>query len=165
MFGREISPEMLIFLTKGDMDEDDMTNMVTCCDDINIHQEDELYFIIGKQNNTVELFGCPSREGIMPLAVYFNTFLLTSPNILFKGTIQNPKELPYDMGYGNHVVLVIFSDHILKMFYTMIAATRYIEEMLAIYSASLIDDFVVITGIELKFDVKEWNDMALQGRI
>jgi len=47
----------------------------------------------------------------------------------------------------------------------MMSATRYIEEMLAIYSASLIDDFVVITGIELKFDVKEWNDMALQGRI
>jgi hypothetical protein len=163
MFGRELTPEMLSFLTNGEMDEDSMTDMVTCCDDINIHQEDELYFIIGQRNNAVELFGCPSRDGIMALAVYFNTFLLTSPSVLFIGTIQNPKELPYEMANRNQIVLVIFSDHIMKMFYNMIAATRYIERMLRAYSASHIDDFAIVIGTELEFDVREWNKVTLEG--
>jgi len=152
----------LAWLTHGDMDEGDIGSIITCCDEANIHQEEEMYFIIGYYQNAVEIFGCPGRDSLMILALYFSIFLLTSPSILFRGTIQNPKELPYE-AEDDDSVLIIFADHSIQMFYNMDKATKHIETHLAKYTASSIDDFVVIIGEELAFDVEEWNNTVNRG--
>lgn len=162
MFGRNIVPGLLPNITNGEVGENDTESLVTCCDDINLRQDENLYFIIGHLNSAVELFGCPSRNGLMALSIYFRIFLLTYPSILFRGTIQNPKELPYNMG-DDVVSLVIFADHSLKMFYTMAKTTDYIETHLARYTASSIDDFAIITGAEHYFDIEEWRATVKEG--
>lgn len=162
MFGRSISVGMLSFLTDGEMGENNMGDMVTCCDDVNQHHDDELYFIIGHKNNTVELFGCPSEAGLMALSIHFGIFLLTSPNITLKGTIQNPKELPYSIEDGQQV-FVVFADHAMRTWYGMRWATEYIEHCLTNYSASDINDFAVIVGKKFLFDTQRWDNITTGG--
>jgi len=162
MYGRDITPEMLAYLTNGDVDEDDIGSIITCCDEANIHQDEEMYFIIGYYQNAVEIFGCLSRDSLMILALYFRVFLLTSPSILFRGVIQNPKELPYKVENDN-TVTIIFADHSIQMFYSMNKTTEHIEDHLRKYTASDIDDFVVIIGEELEFDIGEWNATVRKG--
>jgi hypothetical protein len=158
----DISPELLSFITKGEMGEDDLHDIVLCMDDVNQHHDDELFFLIGYQYNAVELFGCPSGEGLMALAVYYRTFSLTTPSVVFHGIIQNPKELPYEID-GDDQALILFADHKYQMFYRMANVVEYIETCLREYSASTIEDFAVVIGKELDFDNHEWNNVVAGG--
>ena len=152
-----ITPELLAYLTNGEIDEDETSSIVRCMDDLVVNRKKELYFIMGYQNNTVELFGCPSREGLMALAAYFSTFLLTTPSILFKGVPYDPTELPYGLGAAE-LALVIFADHSMQILYRMAGAVKYIEDHIAKFSASSIEDFAVIIGKDLRFDREEWTN-------
>jgi len=157
-----ISPELLAAITKGEMNETDLENIVMDIDDINQHHDDDLVFIIGTKNDVVELFGCPSEEGLIALSVYYQTFLYTTPSTIFNGTICNPKELPYEIDRDEQV-LVLFSNIQCRMFYGIDKATQYIEKCIQESSMNSIDDFAVIVGNELEFDVQEWNNEALGG--
>jgi len=158
----DINPELLAFITKGEMDESDLGDIVMCIGDINQHHDDELVFLLGSQQGVIELFGCPSEEGLIDLAIYCQTFLLTTPSMVFRGTIQNPKELPYEAEEDNQV-LILFADHQYRIFYRMMKAVGYIETCLKKFSASDIDDFAVIVGKELDFDVERWNHAIAGG--
>jgi len=158
-----ITAELLAYLTAGEMGEGDELDMIQCVDDINCHHDDDMYFIIGHRDNIIELFGCPSEEGLENLSIYFGTFMLTSPDTIFKGTIVNPKELPGDIDGNEECVLIIFADHKMSMFQDMDTAVKFIEESIAKYSASTIEDFAVIIGNELEFNVEDWNSAIADG--
>jgi len=153
---KDISATMLCMLSEGELDESDLGNLVSNISEINQHQDSEFYFIIGTFRGAVELFGCPSRIGLMPLSVYFNTFAFTTPSLIFNALICNPKELPHSIQVTGDVIIVLFGDHNMKIFYNIYAATSFIETTLSEYDQSTIDDFAVLIGKEKTFSNEEW---------
>lgn len=157
-----MSPAMLSVITEGEMDETDKDYVVNSVREINMMQDEEMWFVIGSSATTVELLGCPSEKGLLKIAYLMRVFIMTRPHIMIKAIIQNPMDLPYEISPAKSV-MVIFGDHTLKIFHSIQKTVEFIEETLVKYDQSTIEDFAVLIGDEAEFDDKEWKSLELNG--
>ena len=162
MFEEKLPASTLMLLSKGTMGGGDQSSLVIGADEINTNHDEELYFLTGYSMGVVEVFGCPSETALMPLAHYLNVFALTTPICKFFAKIHNPKSLPIRKEM-NQVVVVMFAETRMKILRTINGATKYIEEMMDLYTEAEIDDVAVLIGRQLEFDNVAWNDLLLNG--
>ena len=159
-----INDGYLALLTQDTVKPDEVDDLVDSPEELSFHHGEHMYLLIGYEHNAVELFGCPTREGLLTLAVYFNIFMLTVPGTMFRGQVTDASELPYQLN-PNMCAMVLFRDKELRMFFRMDKATEYIERAMMQYSESTIGDFVVVIGEEIELDIEEWNLMLSDGAV
>lgn len=87
--------------------------------------------------------------------------------IMLSAVILNPENLPYELDFGSEA-FVIYDEWDFNRFDDMEQVVNKVEETFRIYDESSIDDFIILTGVELLSRpkialmrrIESWRDMA-----
>jgi len=147
-------------LTDGEVTSE--LDLITCAVDLKTNQDSEFYFLIGHKAGhkipaTVEIFGSPIEKDIMKIAHLLDVFNITTPSIYVHGVIMEPKCLPISFS-SKEFAYVIMHETSVTRFDSMLKVTTFIESN--IDEVTSIDDFDIIIGTEIDFNVKEWDDVV-----
>ena len=146
--------EVISFATRGEVMSEE--ELAVCIDDLEI--DDEMYFLLGKNDKVVEIIGSPTLTGLMQLARVLQVFNLTDPSMMFKGRVIDHTSLPDDIINSNDFRLItILHDTEYDYHFSYKSMAAYIERKLKEYSDAGIDDFTVILAAPLNFDKAEWD--------
>jgi hypothetical protein len=132
--------------------------VITSCDDLNdYHGEERVLLLVQEDDQQITMVGC---ETIHDMSYYISKDELLKNDdsdpeewILLKVQILDPEDLPYDIEFGT-CVYVIYEDDILFRAETMKEAVDYIEGMFNMGWSVYIDDFSVVSGLELNVEMK-----------